>query len=166
MKYPWPITLKKKINSSSNDLWKLISEPEHLNLVHPFCRSNEIIVWNEKEHKDVLVYLNGLIYFREFIVWDENKGYKLLIGRKRGKKSKVEWKITTQNNSVFLSITVYSYLLNSWPRLISYFPYILFIKPVLKKYLSSVIGGINWYLTNDKPIPKNHFGKHMWFSKY
>ena len=60
MKYSWPITLKKKINSSSNDLWKLISEPEHLNLVHPFCRSNEIIVWNEKEHKDVLVYLNGL----------------------------------------------------------------------------------------------------------
>ena len=113
-----------------------------------------------------MVYLNGLIYFREFIVWDENKGYKLLIGRKRGKKSKVEWNITTQNNSVFLSITVYPYLLNSWPRLISYFPYILFIKPALKKYLSSVIGGINWYLINDKPIPKNHFGKHMWFSKY
>ena len=166
MKYSWPITLKKKINCSSNDLWKLISEPEHLNLVHPFCKSNEIIVWNEKEHKDVLVYLNGLTYFREFIVWNENKGYKLLIGRKRGKKSKVEWNITTQNNSVFLSITVYPYLLNSWPRLISYFPYILFIKPVLKKYLSSVIGGINWYLTNDKPVPKNHFGKHMWFSKY
>jgi hypothetical protein len=40
----------------------------------------------------------------------------------------------------------------------------MFVKPNLKKYLESVLGGLDWYLKNKKTIPKNHFGKHKWFS--
>ena len=32
--------------------------------------------------------------------------------------------------------------------------------------LLAVISGINWYLINQKPVTKNHFGKHIWFSKF
>ena len=39
-----------------------------------------------------------------------------------------------------------------------------FINPGLKKYLNSVLKGYKWYLENKKSVPRNHFGKHKWFS--
>jgi len=160
------ISYTKKISSSNEELWNLISSPEHLNLVHPFCKSNESIVWDRQNSKDILIYLNGMVYFRDFIEWNEGVGYTLMIGRKRGKKSKVIWKIFNKGNSLFLKITVFPYLLNNWPIVLKILPYFLIISPILKNYLSSVVGGINWYLINKKPVKKNHFGKHIWFSKY
>ena len=105
------VSYKKEINSSVENLWKLISSPGHLNLFHPFCKNNEAIVWDKNNHKDILVYLNGLRYEREFIDWNENTGYSLLIGEQSKKKSKVDWLIEYENNSTFLSITVYPYYL-------------------------------------------------------
>ena len=39
------------------------------------------------------------------------------------------------DNEIFLSITVYPHLLNSFPRFITYLPYSLLIKPKLKTSL-------------------------------
>ena len=158
------VSYEKKISSSKKELWDLISSPEHLNLVHPFCKSNESIHWDKKKSKDVLVYLNGMVYFRDFTSWEDENGYELMIGRKRGKKSRVVWKIKSDDKSVSLKITVYPYLLSSWPRVMSLIPYKFIISPLLKSYLKSVISGINYYLINQKPVEKNHFGKHIWFS--
>jgi hypothetical protein len=155
-----------RIDAPIEDLWSLITKPGNLNLFHPFCKSNEVTKWVGVGSKDVLTYLNGMTFFRDFIDWENKKGYTLLIGRKNGQKSKVEWKINSLDNEIFLSITVYPHLLNSFPRFITYLPYSLLIKPKLKKYLNSVISGINWYLVNKRPVPKNHFGKHAWFSKF
>ena len=116
---------KHKIECSVQSLWSLIIEPGNLKIVHPFCQSNEIIVWENGNYRDVLVYLNGLTYFREIIKSKKNKGYTLLIGKKRGKKSKVVWEITSFKNQTYLSITVYPYLLDSWPKILSFVPYIL-----------------------------------------
>ena len=85
--------------------------------------------------------------------------------KKKGKKSYVEWKITTRNKKNHLSITVYAHYMKNYPKFISFFPYEFMIKPNLKKYLQSVIGGINYYLLNNKVVPRNHFGEHKWFSK-
>tara|TARA_B100000925_G_C21983908_1_gene463625 strand:+ start:356 stop:847 length:492 start_codon:yes stop_codon:yes gene_type:complete len=158
------VSYEKKISSSKKELWDLISSPEHLNLVHPFCKSNESINWDKKKSKDVLVYLNGMVYFRDFTSWEDGNGYELMIGRKRGKKSRVVWKIKSDDKSVSLKITVYPYLLSNWPRVMSLIPYKFIISPLLKSYLKSVISGINYYLINQKPVEKNHFGKHIWFS--
>ena len=109
------ISVTKKIDSSAQEVWKIISKPGNLNLTHPFCKKNDIIKWDGKGSKDVLIYLNGLTYFREFTDWKNKIGYTLLIGRKRGPKSKVIWEINSTNNSVCLTITVYPYLLKNWP---------------------------------------------------
>jgi hypothetical protein len=93
MNKTWSVSKKHKIECSVQDLWSLIIEPGNLNLVHPFCQSNEIIEWENGNHRDVLVYLNGLTYFREIIKSKKNKGYTLFIGKKRGKKSKVVGKL-------------------------------------------------------------------------
>ena len=46
-----PVSYEKIISSSKKELWELISSPEHLNLVHPFCKSNESIEWDKKIQK-------------------------------------------------------------------------------------------------------------------
>ena len=67
-----PVSNEIEINSSKKILWNLISSPEHLNLVHPFCKKNKIIKWDKNERKDILIYLNNLRYIREFHIWNEN----------------------------------------------------------------------------------------------
>ena len=37
---------------------------------------------------------------------------------------------------------------------------------MLKSYLNSVLNGVEWYLVKKNPVPKNIFGKHLWFSKF
>ncbi len=162
----WPVYYKNKIDASTVELWEIISREEHLNLVHPFCKSNEIIKWDGKGSTDVLTYLNGLTYFRNFVSWNENEGYSLYIGRKRGKKSKVIWEISKEDENTFLKITVYPYLLSSISKFFSFLPHKIFVEPLLRKYLKSVVFGINFYLTKKRPVPRNHFGKHIWFSKF
>ena len=160
------VSHEKEINSSVENLWDLISLREHLNLVHPFCKINEAIEWNQKAHKDMLVYLNGLRYFREFKTWKEKKGYTLIIGTKRGKKSEVRWQINSENKKTFLKISVKPYLFVNLPSPLYKVMFYVIVKPMLTKYLKSVLGGIDWYMTHKKPVPKNYFGKHIWFSNY
>ena len=47
------------------------------------------------------------------------------------------------------------------------FPFTLLrkLRDFEKKYLKSVIAGIDYYLKNRKTVPRNYFGKHKWFSE-
>ena len=164
-KKTWPVRVEKEIKANSDEIWKIISKEGNLNLVHPFCKNNYAISWDSENSVDVLEYLNGLKFIREFQTWNPGKGYSLLIGTKNGKKSYVEWKIRSKNKKQYLSITVYTHYMIKYPKFISFFPYEFMVKPNLKKYLESVIGGINYYLTKNKTVPKNNFGEHNWFSK-
>ena len=164
-KKTWPVRVEKEIKANSDEIWKIISKEGNLNLVHPFCKNNYAISWGSENSVDVLEYLNGLKFIREFQTWNPGKGYSLLIGTKNGKKSYVEWKISSKNKKQYLSITVYTHYMREYPKFISFFPNEFMIKPNLKKYLESVIGGINYYLTKNKIVPKNNFGEHNWFSK-
>ena len=161
----WPISVKKEINASVKDIWKTISKEGNLNYVHPFCKNNYSICWEGKSSIDVLEYLNGLKFTREFQTWNTEIGYSLLIGTENGKKSYVEWEIVSKNNKNYLSITIYPHYMSNYPKILSFIPYQIKVKPELKKYLDSVLGGIEYYLTNKKAVPKNYFGKHEWFSK-
>ena len=55
MNKTWSVSNKQQIECSVQSLWALIIEPGNLNLVHPFCRSNEIIEWQNGNYSDVLV---------------------------------------------------------------------------------------------------------------
>lgn len=98
-----------------------------------------------------------------FYEWNEGSGFKLIIGRKDGKKSKVIWEVKGDKNTK-VKITVYPHILSGVNKLFYLFAYIFVIKPGLKKYLKSVLLGLEWYLKNQRPIPNNQFGSHKWFS--
>ena len=164
LKKNWNAQYRKKMGGSKEDVWRVISMQNNLNYVHPFCKKNEIISWDGEKSKDILVYLNGLTFIREFLTWEENSGYSLIIGEKNKQKSYVEWKIDSIDDDTYLTITVYPYFIKNLPKFITFFPYHLLVIPKLNSYLKSVINGIDYYIKTKKPIPKNYFGKHDWFS--
>ena len=164
IKNKWKAQFELKIDATTNQIWELISSPSNLELYHPFCKSNKVIIWPGKKSIDELVYLNGLTYKREFYSWEKLRGYSLFIGEKEKEQSYVVWEIFDKNESNYLKITVYPYFLRNMPKLISYLPYKFIVIPALESYLKSVIGGINYYLTTKTKTPKNYFGHHKWFS--
>jgi hypothetical protein len=149
---------------SKKVLWETISSPNYLNNIHPYCEKNSVIYWENDRHEDRLVYLNGLTYERKFTEWKTDEGYDLWIGNDNKKQSFVEWRIKEEGNGVRLSITVYPFLLSTWPKALSFLPYFLYINIKLKSYLYSVLTGIEWFIDKKTPVPKNKFGKHSWFS--
>ena len=149
----------------TDELWKIISEPGNLNNSHPFCKSNEAIQWSKEEHSDRLVYLNELNFIRNFLTWDEGLGYTLLIGEAGGPQSYVVWEIdSAPEGKSKLTITVYPHILAGLPIIIAYLPHTMWVRPRLQKYLRSVLSGYEYYLQNGKAVPRNHFGRHPWFS--
>ena len=159
------ITCKLNFHQTSKTIWKIISAQNNLELFHPFCKKNTVVSWKSMPYIDELEYLNGLKYVRKFVKWYPLKGYTLNIGKKEGKQSHVIWEIKEIDDlNCSLSITVYPHLLSNWPNFFSYIPYKLVIKPRLYNYLFAVISGLKYYLDNNKKVPKNHFGKHKWFS--
>ena len=160
-----PILVKKSFDVSSDVLWKLISVPGNLNDCHPFCESNEVIQWDEDGHIDRLVYLNGRTYIRQFLTWDEGKGYTLRIGEENGLQSFVQWEIDAiSENKSQLTITVHPYLLAGYPKIVSYLPYQFWIRPRMRRYLRSVVFGFEYVARTGESVPRNHFGRHPWFS--
>ena len=149
---------------SVENLWKVVSSPNYLNNVHPFCKENSSIKWNNDHHEDKILYLNNKTYIRKFVSWKALKGYDLWIGDNNKDQSFVEWRLEKAGNRSKLTITVYPFLLSNWPRILSFLPYFLYINIKLKSYLFSVLSGIDWYIKENTPVPKNQFGKHSWFS--
>ncbi|MGB5895076.1 MAG: hypothetical protein WBG58_12945 [Ignavibacteriaceae bacterium] len=164
-KYLSPVSKSIIINAPPNKVWDVISKPGILELCHPFCKSNPVENWAGKKSIDFVVYNNGLRYQRIFTDWIDGTGYDLLIGRRNGKKSKVIWRIKENNSSSSeLKITVFPYYISKYPRIVMPVINLLVIGPQLRKYLSSVLKGFNYYIMEGKPVQKNQFGTHKWFS--
>ena len=159
-----PVSQSIEFDLSTSQLWELISAEENLNASHPFCKTNEAIEWGDGNYSDRLVYLNDRTYIRKFQTWDEGKGYTLLIGEENGPQSFVEWVIEDRGNTSKLTITVYPFILAKLPKFLAFLPHKLWVQPRLKSYLKSVLGGFHHYAKTGNIVPRNHFGKHPWFS--
>ena len=164
--YKRSVTLKKEFDFPRSEVWKVISKKSNLELFHPFCQKNPTIFWEDDNHQDVIHYINGYKLKRQFVAWEKNTGYDLIIGNKETKQSFVSWRLIdeTSRESSSLSISIYPYIFNMGLKFYDKIPFELYIRPQLSSYLNSVIGGLKWHLENNRPTPKNHFGTHKWFS--
>ena len=160
-----PISATQAFECSTDELWTLISAPGNLNDAHPFCDRNDALVWDGETHRDRLVYLNGRTYVREFQTWKPGEGYTLLIGEEGGPQSYVVWTIEAiSKGRSQLTITVHPYLLANLPGIVAFLPYRLWIVPRMRTYLRSVVGGFAHVASTGEAVPRNHFGRHSWFS--
>ena len=164
-KYLSPVSKNIIVNAPPKKVWEVISKPGILELCHPFFKSNPVENWEVNKSIDFVIYNNGLRNQRIFTDWIDGIGYDLLIGRRNGKKSKVIWRINKINNSSSeLKITIFPYYISKYPKIVMPLISLFFIGPMLRKYLSSVLKGFNFYITEGKPVKRNQFGTHKWFS--
>ena len=164
--FNWCVEQSQIIHCKRSKLWKTISSESNLELFHPFCKTNNIIIWAGDKSEDILVYLNGRTMRRKFIFWENNFGYDLFINQMGFESSLVSWRIKDENEGSRITISVWPYLFNKGNKVFNWFPFKFFVHPSLEKYLSSVLKGLKYYLENDKKIKKNQFGLHRWFSNY
>ena len=163
--FKWPVVLSKEIHVPADRLWETISMPGNLEYCHPYCTRNTVIEWPGINSRDVLEYQNGFTLVRQFYKWIEGVGYDLEIGRAGGRKSKVSWRIKAKSpKSSELTIAIYPHVLQNMPLIIRWAAHYFRVRPKLKKYLSSVLQGFDWYLSTVEKVKPNQFGKHEWFS--
>ena len=164
-KYFKPISHKITILESHRRVWKIISNPSNLELCHPFCESNPVEKWDGSNSIDYVNYYNGVKFKRLFINWTDGLGYELLIGNINGDKSKVIWKVNNIDaTSSELIISIYPHRNVHFPNFLKPIVYLVYVRPMLSKYLSSVLLGFKYYIEKDKPVQRNQFGSHKWFS--
>ena len=162
--FNWCVSYKSMISCDLNTVWKIISTKSNLELFHPFCKKNKVIKWSRENSVDQIEYLNGSIFQREFSQWEEKVGYDLFIRQIEKPQSFVQWRLKKNEQNCEHEITVFPYLFNRGNKIIFWLPYHLVVKPILSNYLASVVNGLKLYAEKGSPTPKNHFGRHIWFS--
>ena len=163
--FKWPVAVKRLIAAPSPKVWEVISSPGTLPLYHPFCEKNPVFDWPGPASHDEVHYFNGLVLVRRFTDWLEDVGYDLEIGRADGKTSVVSWRITpVKDRRSSIGITVYPHGLQQIPIAARWFPHLFRLRPQLRRYLRSVVKGLDWFITHGQPVRRNQFGSHRWFS--
>lgn len=163
--FRWPIAVSQRIPAPAARVWSVISMPGNLELCHPFCASNPVGQWPGVGAEDAIHYYSGWVYQRKFLGWIEGIGYDLEIGREGGGRSLVSWRIhSRQAYTCELRIAIYPHALQNMPVLFRWLPHSMVLRPNLVQYLTSVLKGFEWYMTQGKPVKPNQFGSHPWFS--
>ncbi|MFQ5350626.1 MAG: SRPBCC family protein [Thermoanaerobaculia bacterium] len=157
--------MAQPIAAPAEEVWTAISTPGNLEACHPFCARNPVHAWPGDSARDEVHFLSGWVFERRFVRWLEGVGYDLGIGRPGGGTSLVSWRITPSGSrQCTLRIVVYPNLLQRLPVALRWLPHYLRLRPLLRRYLSSVLQGFEWYVTRGEPVPRNQFGRHPWFS--
>lgn len=164
-RFKWPVAVTQSIAAPAETVWAAISMPGNLEYGHPFCDKNPVSAWRGAESRDEVHYLSGWVYERRFKRWIEGVGYDLEVGGHGEAKSLVSWRVAAADKGTCtLTITVYPHLLQNMPVSLRWVPHVSYLRPMLDRYLSSVVRGFEWYVTRQEPVPRNQFGTHPWFS--
>ena len=159
------MAVQRPIAASSDIVWQAIAARGNLETCHPFCKKNPVTAWPGDQSRDEIHYLSGWVFERQFIQWTDGVGYDLETGRKGRRKSSVPWRIEpVDDNNSTLSISIRPHAISHIPVLFWWVPHLIYVKPLLEKYLLAVTGGFEYFIMGGKAVPRNYFGSHPWFS--
>lgn len=163
--FRWPVSAAVDIAAPAARVWQVISSPDSLIASHPFLADNPIENWPGPVGRDEVHYLNGVVYTRDFKEWHDGAGFELEISKQSKKIAWVSWQVTpVAENTATLRITVFPYAMQDLSPLIRWVPYLFILRPRLRSYLRSVVGGFQWFIEKGAAVPRNQFGAHPWFS--
>ena len=161
----WCVSRTAQIPAPSEKVWEAIASPGSLESCHPFVEENPVEIWPGVGAQDMIRYNSGLTYYREFFAWEEGEGYDLMIGKKGQLNYKVLWRVQPcGENESTLTITVCSPKVTGWKIIYYWVPILVYFRPLMRKYLDSVVGGYKHFIVTGQPVPRNHFGALMPFS--
>ena len=150
-----------KINKSKKLVMALIRSPKNLEKFHPYCKQNEIEIWNESKSVDWVHYYSGKSYKRIFKEWDKN-GYILDIYENK-KLATIMWKVIENNENSYMNLIAVPYLPYKY-KIFNLLVFHLFVKYVLKNYLNSVLKGLKFHIETNNIVRMDQFGRHIWYS--
>lgn len=145
-------------------VWQLISAPSHLVQCHPFCASNPVERWPGRGSIDHIIYYNGRTIERRFVNWLELVGYDIEISDSNGRVADVVWRLSAGNSGSKLSISITPRFLGDRNAAVRAILNSAFVRPTLRRYLRSVLAGVEYRATTGKTVTRNQFGPHRLFS--
>jgi hypothetical protein len=155
----------RSIAAPAEAVWAVMATPGNLELCHPFCERNPVTDWPGVGSRDTIEYLSGWVYERRFTRWIDGVGYDLRIGASGEETSFVTWRVEPAGDrDCVLTISVHPRVVRVAPPGLRWLAAGVYVRPRLRRYLSSVVQGFEWYVTRGKPVPRNQFGRHPWFS--
>ncbi len=164
-RFRWPVRRTLDIAAPAHAVWAVISDPGYLERVHPFCAANPVVKWPGPGSHDEVHYRSGWVYERRFTAWNEGSGYDLEIGGRGEPKSFVTWRLEPAGEATAtLTITIYPHVLQRVPVVARWLPHLAVVRPLLRRYLASVLRGVEWYVLHGEPVHADQFGRHPWFS--
>lgn len=163
--FKWSIAAARRIAAPAEKVWRVISTPGNLEPCHPFCAQNPVREWPGEGSRDEVHYFSGWVFERRFCRWLDGVGYDLEADRPGGRTSFVSWRILSlEARSCRLRIAVCPFALQELPVSVRWLPHLLYLRPMLRRYLVAVVRGFDWFVTRGEAVPRNHFGRHPWFS--
>lgn len=161
----WTVSGTTRIPAPASKVWEAIASPGSLESCHPFVEKNPVEKWPGVGAKDVVCYYSGLTFYREFCAWEEGVGYDLRIGTEGKLNNKVFWRVQScGRDKSSLTITVRPLAITGCKNLVYWIPILVFYRPLLDKYLASVVSGYKHFITTGKPVSRNQFGALKVFS--
>jgi uncharacterized protein YndB with AHSA1/START domain len=159
-----PVEVTRSIAAPPGAVWALLSTPGHLADCHPFCRENLVEAWPGPGSRDEIAYFNGRHVTRSVTSWLDGEGFDVSVSDSGGLLADVSWRIGDAAAGSRLTLTLVPRMLDAVPRL---------VRPVwgivarwmLRRYLRSVVRGVEWTVTRSEPVRRNQFGSHRWFSR-
>ena len=158
-----PISASQRIGSAPGEVWAVISAPGNLEECHPFCAANPVDSWPGAGSRDSIEYYNGRVVDRQFTDWQEGGGYDIEVFDSSASVASVSWRITQADHAAELTIDLTPDLFRGIPAPVRWVPLVV-VRPMLRRYLRSVLRGVEWRVTTGRPVRRNQFGAHPWFS--
>ena len=154
------------IGAPREKLWRIITTPGHLEYFHPFVKEHgKAEKWNGVGAKDYGVFNNGKRLNRTVIDWKEGSGYKIKMEHDDTNKTFVCFVLTgTSPTQTNFSVEIQTDSYRKIPRPIWKIFARYFLVPSFKKYLYSILKGLEYYTETGKKVRKNQFGRHRKFS--
>ena len=160
------ITATREAQIGTDRMWQVISKPGYLELCHPFCERNPVQRWNGDDADDTIHYYSGRMVHRRFTVWLEGAGYDLVVVDKAEvEQASVRWRIEPEGHtSCRLTVSLRILFLDQLPFAVRWMSYRLVARSRMKRYLEAVVAGVVYYAETGRPVVRNQFGSHRWFS--
>ncbi len=155
-----------RLQAGASRVWDVMAQPGALALYHPFCAANPVTKWPGVGARDTISYLSGVVLNRRFTAWDEGRGYELEIGNDEWPVSRVRWELTAKDaEESELTISVWPSAFSEYPTFLMSLLHRWYLVPLLRRYLRSVLRGLDHYLTTGHKVVPNQFGR-VWLFSY
>ncbi len=161
-----PAAVTRRLQAPAGRVWEVMATPGAVARYHPFCSANPVAAWPGVGAQDTIHYLSGLVLHRRFTAWDEGQAYELEIGNPRWPVSHVRWELVAMGvEECELTISIRPNAFTGYPFALRWALYRWYLVPLLRRYLSAVLRGLDYYVSTGRAVAPNQFGRVWLFSR-